>query len=261
MEKATFLLEKELIGKGFNFVIGVDEAGRGPLAGPVVAAAVLLRNNQSSSSKIQTITNDQNKNNQTETKIQNTKYETQDTKMWDLVRDSKKLSAKQREKVFDFINENFHIGVGLCDHKTIDRINILEATYLAAKKAITDVARKIDQETRNNNQTNSKVQNLKTIILFDGNKIIPNFSMEQKAVVGGDKIIKSISAASIVAKVTRDRMMLEMHEKYPHYGFDKHKGYGTKMHMDALQKHGPCEIHRQSFGPVKKALNKVVIDS
>ena len=103
---------------------------------------------------------------------------------------------------------------------------------------------------------NSRSHRLETRshILVDGNKQIPNFSMEQKAVVGGDKIVKSISAASIIAKVTRDRFMMEMHEKYPQYGFDKHKGYGTKMHMKALEMYGPCEIHRQSFAPVKKAV-------
>jgi ribonuclease HII len=165
------------------------------------------------------------------------------------------LSEKQREKIFDFIHENFHVGTGLCNHETIDRINILEATFLAAKKAISDVCRKIDQDTRNNNQTNLKIQNLKTIVLFDGNKTIPNFSMEQKAVIGGDRIVKSISAASIIAKVTRDRIMIKMHEKYPQYGFDKHKGYGTEMHMAALEKYGPCEIHRQSFAPVTRLLH------
>lgn len=100
-------------------------------------------------------------------------------------------------------------------------------------------------------------QELRTVVLVDGNKEIPNFSMEQRVVVGGDKIVKSISAASIIAKVTRDRIMLEMHEKYPQYGFDKHKGYGTKMHMDALEKHGPSEIHRKSFAPVTRLLHSV----
>jgi ribonuclease HII len=95
----------------------------------------------------------------------------------------------------------------------------------------------------------------------DGNKKIPNFSMEQKAVIGGDKIVKSISAASIVAKVTRDRIMMEMHEKYPEYAFDKHKGYGTKLHMEMLQKHGPCQIHRKSFDPVKRLLSKKINSS
>jgi len=94
----------------------------------------------------------------------------------------------------------------------------------------------------------------KCIVLVDGNKAIPNFSMEQKAIIGGDRLVKSIAAASIVAKVTRDRMMMEAHEKYPQYGFDKHKGYGTKLHMDTLIQYGPCEIHRKSFAPVKKCL-------
>lgn len=253
MEKSTFNIEKELVEQGYAFVIGVDEAGRGPLAGPVVAAAALLRNNQLPSTKIQTTTNDQNPNNQNKEDLPNTKYQIQDTNMWDLVRDSKKLSEKQREKVFDFVCENFHVGVGICDHKTVDRINILEASFLAMKKAIADLV-----------HNKSKVESLKTkvdeniIIIVDGNKKIPNFSMEQMAVVGGDRIVKSISAASIIAKVTRDRMMISMHEKYPVYGFDQHKGYGTKLHMDALKKHGPCEIHRQSFAPVSEIVASLV---
>lgn len=211
MEISNFKLEKNLIKNGYDFVIGVDEAGRGPLAGPVVACAVALRTSP---------------------------FQGKEDDIWDLVRDSKTLSEKQREKAFDFIMENFYVGVGLCDHETIDRINILESSFLAMKKAVSDLSKRTDKDS-------------KCIILVDGNKKIPNFSHEQKAVVGGDKIIKSISAASIVAKVTRDRMMLEMHAKYPDYGFDKHKGYGTKIHMEALRKCGPCEIHRKSFAPVK----------
>lgn len=231
MIKSTFDLEKQLAEQGYGAVIGVDEAGRGPLCGPVVACAVTIRN---------------------------TKYDIQDTKMWELVRDSKKLSEKQREKVFDFIHENFYVGVGLCDHETIDRINILEASFLAIKKAVAELTRNVERITRNEKKSlRSTLQAPRFMILVDGNKIIPNFSMEQKAVVGGDKIVKSISAASIIAKVTRDRLMLDMHKKYPQYGFDKHKGYGTKAHMEALQKHGPCEIHRQSFAPVKKSLMRV----
>ena len=235
---STFSLEKELLEQGYDAVIGVDEAGRGPLAGPVVAAAVVLKCHPNQSGGIS------DSDSSTSLRF------AQNDKRWDLVRDSKKLSEKQREKVFDFIHENFHVGVGLCNHETIDRINILEASFLAMKKAVSDLVR-----------NKSKVESLKykvdekIVILVDGNKKIPNFSLEQKAVVGGDKIVKSISAASIIAKVTRDRIMLEMHDKYPMYGFDKHKGYGTKMHMDALSKHGPCEIHRQSFAPVKKASN------
>lgn len=224
MEKSTFLLEKEFIEKGRSFVIGVDEAGRGPLCGPVLAAAVTL-------------------------KKQELGIKNQEDDRWDLVRDSKKLSEKQREKVFDFIHENFHVGIGLCDHKTIDRINILEASFLAMKKAVADLVRNKSKVESLKLKANEKI-----VILVDGNKKIPNFSMDQKAVVGGDRIVKSISAASIIAKVTRDRLMMDMHKKYPQYGFNKHKGYGTKMHMEALSKYGPCEIHRQSFAPVKKVL-------
>ncbi|MCK9379358.1 MAG: ribonuclease HII [Candidatus Moranbacteria bacterium] len=240
MEIATFDLEKELLGKGYGFVIGVDEAGRGPLAGPVVACAATLKNNESG--------------------IKN-----QELKEWDLVRDSKKLSAGQREKAFDFVLENFHVGIGICDHETIDRINILEASFLAMKKALTNLIKSSNFQfsisnfqSISNNQISNDLKNekqlLKYIILVDGNKKIPNFSGEQLAVVGGDKIVKSISAASIIAKVTRDRMMLEAHKKYPEYHFDKHKGYGTKIHMESLKQYGPCEIHRKSFAPVKMAL-------
>jgi len=248
MQKSNFEKEKELLAKGFEFVIGIDEAGRGPLAGPVVACATTVRNFQFPISNFQSISNDKN---------------------WDLIRDSKTLSAKQREKAFDFVQENFHVGIGICNHEAIDRMNILEATYLAAKTALSDLMRKINQDTKNNNQTNPnyklqisnkilnlKFQNNKAIILFDGNKLIPNLSFEQRAIIGGDKIVKSISAASIIAKVTRDRIMLEMHEIYPEYDFDKHKGYGTKLHMSKIHKYGPCPIHRKSFEPMKSMLKK-----
>ncbi|EKE21427.1 MAG: ribonuclease HII, partial [uncultured bacterium] len=164
-------------------------------------------------------------------------------RMWDLIKDSKKLSEKRREEVFGFIMENFYVGVGICNHETIDRINILEATFLAMKKAISNLKSQI------------KNQGDKVIILVDGDKIIPNFSMEQKAIISGDKLVKSISAASIIAKVTRDRIMNEMDKKYPAYQFAKHKGYGTKIHIDALKKNGPCEIHRRTFAPVRNAIN------
>lgn len=234
---STFELEKDFLERGYAFAIGVDEVGRGPLCGPVVACAAALRNNQ-------TIYNHQDPNDQ---KIPDIKHEIQDAEMWDLVRDSKKLSEKQREKVFDFICENFHVGVGLCDHQTIDRINILEASFLAMKKAIQELL-------RNPEISKSYKLTAKSCILVDGNKEIPNLSMEQKAVIGGDKFVKSISAASIVAKVTRDRMMHEFAKKYPGYGMEKHMGYGTKMHLDALNQLGPCEIHRKSFAPVTRLL-------
>lgn len=229
MKIATFEIEKELLKQGYELVLGVDEAGRGPLAGPVAAAAVVLKKYEILNPKSET------------------EYGIQDAKMWELVRDSKKLSEKQREKVFDFIYENFYVGIGLCNHETIDRINILEASFLAMKKSVQELMRKMELP-------GTKKIKTKTCILVDGNKQIPNFSMEQRVIVGGDGISKSIAAASIVAKVTRDRIMMEMHGKYPQYGFDKHKGYGTKSHMDALSLHGPCEIHRKSFAPVKKSL-------
>lgn len=211
MIKSTFDLENKLYDGGYEFVIGIDEAGRGPLAGPVVACAAVLKNYESG------IMNDEN---------------------FSLIRDSKTLSEKQREKIFDFILENFNVGIGMCDHITIDRINILEASFLAMKKSVANLGAKI------------KIRDTKHIILIDGNKKIPNLSQEQKAIVNGDKIVKSISAASIIAKVTRDRIMREMHEKYPQFQFDRHKGYGTKLHMQSLEKYGPCEIHRKSFRPV-----------
>lgn len=224
METSNFILEKDFASQGFTYVIGTDEVGRGPLCGPVLACAAMFKD-------------------------PNFEIPQEKQKQFDLIRDSKKLSEKQREQIFDFIHEHFHIGIGLCDHETIDRINILEASFLSMKKAIQDLKRKIEKA----DPISYKLE-AKSCILVDGNKIIPNLTMEQYAVIGGDGISKSIAAASIVAKVTRDHMMMKLHEKYPQYGFDKHKGYGTKLHMDALESHGPCPIHRLSFAPVKKAL-------
>lgn len=267
METSTFILEKDFASQGFTHVIGTDEVGRGPLCGPVVACAAMLKYpychpeldlGSISTGELNSWIPDQVRND----------------KRWDLIRDSKKLSEKQREEIFDFIGEHFYLGIGLCDHETIDRINILEASFLAMKKAIQELMRNMEREThkkiqdtclpdrqaRYNNQTNDKNQNsntqenLKSIILVDGNKQIPNLSMEQYAVIGGDKLVKSISAASIVAKVTRDRMMKEFAILYPQYGLEKHMGYGTKVHMQALVEHGPCLIHRKSFAPVKRLL-------
>lgn len=196
---------------GYRFIIGIDEAGRGPLAGPVVASAVILKYWDSV-----------------------TQYP-----LFELIRDSKTLSEKQREKLFEFIHEHFHVGVGICNHKTIDRVNILEATYLAMKKALTDLNGKINRDEN-------------CIILIDGNREIPNLSLEQWTIVGGDGSVRSISAASIVAKVTRDRIMKKMHEKYPEYGFIRHKGYGTKNHLENIKLYGACPIHRLSFRPLNK---------
>lgn len=206
-------LEKEKFhwNQGRKFVAGIDEAGRDPLAGPVVAGAVIV--------------------------LPKIAENIESMPEFKLIRDSKTLSARQREKAYDFIVQNFEWGVGISDEKTIDRINILQATFLAMKKAITELKGKIKCEPE--------------IILVDGRSPIPNISMRQESIVGGDKFVFSISAASIIAKVTRDRMMLGFHEKYPQYNFEKHKGYGTKLHFEMIKKHGLCEIHRKSFAKSK----------
>ncbi len=219
-------IEKKMLAGGWDFVIGVDEAGRGPLAGPVVAGAVVLKNEALLKAE----------------KSDKTKKKNDDKDVaYELIRDSKTLSEKQRDKVFGLIKENFYVGVGICNEKTIDRINILEASFLAMKMAIAELKKQLQGKSR-------------IAILVDGNKIIPNFSEKQEAVPQGDKKVKSIAAASIIAKVTRDEMMKKYAEKYPVYDFHRHKGYGTKAHMEALRKFGPCEIHRKSFTPVKNNL-------
>ena len=196
----------------FPLIAGIDEAGRGPLAGPVVVAAVIF-DFKEIPEKLQPVA------------------------------DSKKLSPKKREELFDIImNKSLAIGVGLCDHVVIDRINILQATFLAMKKALGELKHKPN------------------IILLDGNLPLPNYSSPQKSIINGDNLIFSIAAASIIAKVTRDRIMADMHNKYPCYFFDKHKGYGTKLHMNALKLYGPCEIHRRSFKPVKQSLSHKTYD-
>lgn len=231
MKKASILeYENNFTKKGYDFVIGIDEAGRGPLAGPVVACAAVFK--LASASR-------ENKG-KASRKIWN--YES-----FNLIRDSKLLSEKQREELYNFILEYFYVGIGICDHKTVDRINILEATYLAMKLAVSQLKSKLQRKNKKFGNSICKIQNAKCIILVDGNKTIPNLSISQKAIIGGDKIVKSISAASIIAKVTRDRIMREMHEKYPEYDFKKHKGYGTKKHREMIKKHGFCEIHRKSF--------------
>ncbi|MFA6184065.1 MAG: ribonuclease HII [Parcubacteria group bacterium] len=237
-----FELEKDLFGKGWDFVVGVDEAGRGPLAGPVVAAAVVVRNSKFQISNFKSNSNDKKIGNTPSVLRTSPPRRGGEERMWDLIRDSKKLSEKRREEVFGFIMENFYVGVGICNHETVDRINVLEATFLAMKKAIGDLKSQIKEQK-------------KIIILVDGDKMIPNFSLEQKAIISGDKLVKSISAASIIAKVTRDRIMNKFDKEYPAYQFAKHKGYGTKIHIEALKQNGPCKIHRKTFAPVRNAIN------
>lgn len=188
-------IEEGLYSKGIKLVCGVDEAGRGPLCGPVVAAAVILK---------------------PDSKIEG-------------VNDSKKLSEKKREQVYEAIMQNaLAVGVGISDVDVIESVNILNATKLAMKEAI------------------SKLKVQPEYVLIDGNQMI-DITIPGETVVHGDAISESIAAASIIAKVTRDRMLIEWDKEYPEYGFAKHKGYGTKAHIDAIAKYGLTPIHRPSF--------------
>lgn len=187
--------EKEALAKGYKSVCGVDEAGRGPLAGPVCAAAVILPEGV----------------------------------IIDGVNDSKKLSEKNRESLFDVIREqalSYSIAYATVDE--IEEINILNATMLAMRRAIDGLDIKADYA------------------MIDGNKI-PPIDIDAECIVKGDAKSMSIACASILAKVSRDRLLYKYAEEYPMYGFDKHKGYGTKVHREAILKYGPCPYHRKSF--------------
>ena len=195
-------IENECRKKGYRYIAGVDEAGRGPLAGPVYAAAVILPEG---------------------TFIEG-------------INDSKKLSEKKREELFDVICEKASAYcIAEVSHTRIDEITILNATFEAMNKAV--------------NGLNIRPE----YVLIDGNRI-KGMEIPHETVVKGDAKSISIAAASILAKVSRDRVMYEMAKQYPLYGFDKHKGYGTKAHCDAILKYGACEIHRRSF--LKKILGE-----
>ncbi|KMQ81246.1 Ribonuclease HII [Candidatus Burkholderia pumila] len=186
----------------FDIICGVDEAGRGPLAGPVVAAAVTF---DPSKPRINGLD------------------------------DSKALTAKKREELYaKIVDRALAYCIASASVEEIDTINILHASMLAMKRAVEGLSV------------------LPTLIKVDGNRC-PTLSIRSEAVIGGDALVKQISAASILAKVTRDRMLVELHETYPMYGFATHSGYGTPHHLKALQEHGPCEHHRRSFGPVREA--------
>lgn len=212
-------------------IIGVDEVGRGPLAGPVVAAAVLLRNFQFPISNFQS----------------NHNYP-----IFKNIKDSKKLSVKQREEIYAEILKctNFAFGIGEVSEKIIDKINILQATKLAMQKAIKDLFIKIG--------ATSDIAPI--LVQVDGNmkfekdwfKDKNKKSLEWESIVKGDEKIFEISCASIIAKVYRDKLMQKYAKKYPEYGFEKHKGYGSKMHFECLEKFGSCKIHRKTFYPVSK---------
>jgi ribonuclease HII len=195
--------EESCFEKG-QFVIGVDEAGRGPLAGPVVASAVLIFP--------ETISNE-------------VEFDRA------LIRDSKTLSEKQREEIYEHINNNpdlFQIGVGEVSHLLIDKVNILNATFLAMRLAVDELMTNIFQDEKL-----SKIITRENVCLFvDGNREVPKINLKQRVFPKGDRDFFSIAAASICAKVKRDRMMRKFHEEFPEYCLDQHKGYGTKLHYD-----------------------------
>lgn len=194
--------ENKALESGYEIICGVDEAGRGPLAGPVYAAAVILPKGH----------------------------------IIDGVNDSKKISEKKRDMLFDkIIDECVCYSVGIATEKEIDEINILQATFLAMRRAVEGLSVKPD------------------IALIDGNKR-PGLDIAEQEIIKGDAKSANIAAASIIAKVSRDRYMLEMAEQYPEYQFEKHKGYGTKLHYEMLEKYGISPIHRKTF--LKKFFQK-----
>ena len=189
-------IEEEIYNSGVNYICGIDEAGRGPLAGPVVVAAVIMPRDS----------------------------------MIEGVNDSKKVSEKKREVLYDLItNEAISYGVGIIDQKEIDRVNILNATKEGLTMAVKELSPKPD------------------IIIVDALNKIDTLGIPYKSIIKGDAKCYSISAASIIAKVTRDRIMRQWDEIYPQYGFAKHKGYGTASHIQAIKDYGPCPLHRKSF--------------
>lgn len=203
-------LEKSLWEKGFVNVVGVDEAGKGPWAGPVAAAAVIIHSNK------QVVT---------------------------LVRDSKKMTKIQREKAFDqIIKKSSAFGIGIVSEKQIDRIGIQKAVKKAMIAALKKIKIKFGIDV--------------SYILVDGSKTASLTNYESLRIKKGGLYHYSISAASVLAKVTRDRIMKKMANEYPEYGFEKHVGYGTKLHMNKLLRYGLCPIHRKSFFPMKKILIK-----
>ncbi len=194
--------ERAARASGFTCIAGLDEAGRGPLAGPVVAAAVALPPGL----LIPGLT------------------------------DSKQVPELERDRLFDLIREQaVCFGIGVADERVIDEVNILQATIIAMERSLEALIPRPDY------------------LLLDA-ITLPRVRLPQKPLVKGDCRSHSIAAASILAKVTRDRLMLELHDKYPQYNFRKHKGYGTSEHLDLLRRHGPCEAHRKTFSPVAEML-------
>lgn len=200
--------EHEAASNGYSLTVGIDEAGRGPLAGPVVAAAVSLRDHHFRSR----------------------------------INDSKQLSEQRREEAFHEIYEKGLVGVGIINEKVIDEHNILNATYLAMAAAVRHL---VFKAAACNPANPSTVQN--TFLLIDGLYFRSDLPYSYKTIVDGDCLSMSIACASIVAKVTRDRILKVYDKVFPQYGFGQHKGYSTPEHRQAIERHGPCPIHRTSF--------------
>jgi len=212
MKYPSLFEEKKLWRKGCKRVACLDEAGRGPIAGPVTAAAATI-----SPAKF---------------KMQNEKCKI----LLKEIKDSKKLTAKKREELYKILTKNPGIewGIAKVSERVIDKINILEATKLAMKRAV------------------KKLKGKPVFLILDG-KMKLDLPISQKSIIKADEKVFSCAAASIIAKVSRDRIMLRYHKKYPQYGFDKHKGYPTRHHRKMLKKYGPCKIHRKSFKPLKES--------
>jgi ribonuclease HII len=206
--------EMALFEQGYSFVAGLDEAGRGCLAGPVVAAAVILKLDDADLA----------------------------LRLYG-VRDSKQVTAQAREHLYDVIMQHaLAVGVGVGSVELIDQRNILQATKCAMRSALIQLS-------------------LPPHALLLDALLLHDIPLPQRSIIKGDARCLSIAAASIIAKVTRDRLMLELHEQYPHYGFDQHKGYGTPAHLAALHEHGVTPIHRQSFAPVRELLFGLFLQS
>lgn len=200
--------EKEAKKAGFHSICGIDEAGRGPLAGPVIAAACILP-----------------------------EHVFQDPLFLSHLDDSKKMTSELREDLFHILSGHPGVkyGIGVASHEEIDTINILQATRLAMQRAVSHLFPRPD------------------LLLVDGEKLVFE-GISFRKIIKGDQLSLSIAAASVLAKVTRDRQMIALHKEYPVYGFDRHKGYGTPAHLKALEEHGPCPLHRKTFAPVSQAL-------
>ena len=200
--------EKRARQRGYQIIAGVDEVGKGPLAGPIVAAAVILNDHQIPVKG---------------------------------VRDSKLLSEKNREEVFERLTQSSCLvwDYAMVSVEEIDRFNIYQATRRAMELSLNQVAPKPEW------------------VLIDG-RAFKQFSFPHEGIIKGDRLSYSIAAASVIAKVIRDRLMKEWHQQWPHYGFDQHKGYGTPQHLEALKRYGPCPLHRKSFAPVAQLVEKVL---